>query len=97
MISKERIINGETKKEQPQPEIRYSWQFWCTVAGVIAAVALVLAMGFLSIKAMVQNVQILFNDIENPKLIQKRDIQEETLPKDCRGRKAPGTGYVSER
>ena len=50
---------GKRKKEQPQPEIRYSWQFWCAVAGVIAAVALVLVMGFLSIKAMVQNVQIL--------------------------------------
>ena len=59
---------------------------------------------------------VLFNDIENPKLIQKEDIlvdniilllfffsdssdsdiPEEALPKDCRSRKASGTGHVSE-
>lgn len=50
---------SKRKKEEPQLERKYSWQFWCAVTGVIAAVALVFVMGFLSIKAMVQDVQIL--------------------------------------
>ena len=66
---------GKRKKEQPQPEIRYSWQIWCAVAGVIAAVALVLVMGFLSIKAMVQNVQILTYEIRQRARLQLQNTR----------------------
>ena len=52
MISKGRIINGETKKRTAAAGRKIFLAVLVCGGRVIAAVALVLVMGFLSIKAM---------------------------------------------
>jgi len=47
-----------TKSVEKQVKTRYSWKFWCMVTVTIAAMVVIILLAALSIKALVQDIQL---------------------------------------
>lgn len=52
-------MSKKTKENQNQIRTKYSWQFWCLVCVFIAIIAVIILLAMLSIKALVQDVQLI--------------------------------------
>lgn len=59
MAKKYKQIKKDLKENEPV-YTKYSWKFWCVVIAEIAIIAIIILWLCLSIKAIVQNIQMLY-------------------------------------
>ena len=52
-------MSKNSKETQDEIKIKYSWQFWCLVSVFIAMIVVIILLATLSIKALVQDIQLL--------------------------------------
>lgn len=50
---------SQKRVKETESQTKYSWQFWCIVSGFIATIAMVILLLGLSIKAVVQDIQLI--------------------------------------
>lgn len=53
------MISKNSKENQNQIKTKYSWQFWCLVSVFILIIAVIILLAGLSIKALVQDIQLI--------------------------------------